>query len=126
MCPSVAVPSNGWGKQPTSTSQTTIGDDVERMRELRNNVYGHASSTGIPDPDFRGYLKSIQDICSRMDVQYGVTTFTDQLKDIEKFDFVPKAVSDYIDIVDRLLKKDNELQTELDNLKGNDNSSSLH
>ena len=48
MCPSVAVPSNGWGKQPTSMSQTTIGDDVERMRELRNNVMGMRQVQGFP------------------------------------------------------------------------------
>ena len=122
--PSVAAPSNGWGKLPVSASQTTTGDDVERMRDLRNNVYGHASSTGISDPDFRGYWKTIQDICTRMETQYGVTTFTHKLKDIEKIDFVSKAVSDYIDIVDKLLKnmkRDDDLQEELDSLKGNYN-----
>ena len=116
--PSVIAPSNGWGKRPTSASQTTTGDDVERMRDIRNNVYGHASSTGISDPDFCGYWKTIQDICSRMDTQYGVSTFTNKLKDIEKVDFVPKGVSEYIDIVDHLLKKDDDLQKELDNLTG--------
>ena len=118
--PSVVAPSSGWGKLPISVSQITTGDDVERMRDLRNNVYGHASSTGISDPEFRGYWKTIQDICARMDTQYCVSTFTDKLKGIEKVDFVPKAVSDYIDIVDELLKKDNELQNELQMLKGKD------
>ena len=116
--PSVAAPSNGWGKLSTSASQTTTGDDVERMRDLRNNVYGHASNTGISDPDFRGYWKTIQDICSRMDTQYGVATFTDKLKDIEKVDFVPKVVADYIDIVNKQLQKDDVLQKEIENLKG--------
>ena len=60
-----------------------------------------------------------------MDVQYGVTTFTDKLKDIEKIDFVSKTVSDYIDIVDKLLKKDHELQRELENLKGKTRSFNL-
>ena len=114
--PSVTAPSNGWGKFPTSYSQATTGDDIERIRDLRNTVYGHASSTGISDPDFRGYWKTIQDICSRMDSQYSVTIFTDKLKEIEKIDFVPKAVAD---IVDTLLKKDDYLEKELESLKGN-------
>ena len=113
---SVTSPSNGWGKLPTSFSQTTNGDDIERIRDLRNTMYGHASSTGISDPDFRGYWKTIQDICSRMDSQYSVTIFTDKLKEIEKIDFLPKAVAD---IVDTLLKKDDYLQKELESLKGN-------
>ena len=119
--PTVTAPSNGWGTLPSSSSHTTIGDDIEWIRDFRNTKYGHASSTGISDPDFRGYWKTIQDICSRMDTQYGVTTFTDKLKDIEKIEFVPKAVSDYIDIVDKLLKKDNDLKEEIDRLKGNYN-----
>ena len=116
--PSVTAPSSGWGKLPTSISQTSTGDDIERIRDLRNTVYGHASSTAISDPDFRGYWKTIQDICSRMDSQYGVTTFTDKLQQIETVDFVPKVVADYIDIVNKQIQKDDALHKELDNLKG--------
>ena len=115
---SVTAPSIEWGKLPSSPSQTTTGDDIERIRDLRNTVYGHASSTGISDPDFRGYWKTIQDICSRFDSHYGVTTFTDKLKDIEKVDFLPKVVSDYIDIVNKQIQKDDAMQKELDKLKG--------
>ena len=115
---SVTFPSNGWGKLPSLPSHTTTGDDIERIRDLRNTVYGHASSTGISDPDFRGYWKTIQDICSRMDAQYGITIFTDKLKEIEKVDFVAKVVADYIGIVNKQLQKDDALKRELENLKG--------
>ena len=114
----VIAPSNGWGKSPTSASQSTIGDDVERIRELRNGVYGHAVSTEIPDHVFRGYWKIVQDICSRMDSRYGGTMFSDKLKEIDKVDFVPKIVSDYNDIVNRQLQKDDVLQRELRGIKG--------
>ena len=115
---SVTSPSKGWGKIPSLPSHLTTGDDIERKRDLRNTVYGHASSTGISDPDFRGYWKTIQDICSRIDTKYGVNTFTDKLKDIEKVDFVPKVVANYIDLVNKQLQKDDALQKELENLKG--------
>ena len=91
--PSVTVPSHGWGKLPSCSSQTTVGDDVERIRALRNKC-GHASSTGIPELDFRGYWNIIQDICSRMDEKYGGTLFTDKLKGIE-------IIEDEIDIFNR-------------------------
>ena len=116
---SVVIPSNGWGKIPSSISQITTGDDIERIRELRNNVYGHASGSGIPDPVYHGYWKIFQDVCSRMDTRYGGTAFTDNLNDIANVSFVPKVVADYIDIVNKQLQKDDVLQTEIDTLKGN-------
>ena len=94
--PSVTVPTNGWGKPPTSFSDTTTGDDIERIRDFRNAVYGHASSTRISDRDFRGYWKTIQDICSRMDSQYSVTKFTDKQKEIEKTEEIESLKGNYI------------------------------
>ena len=130
--PSCVPPSLGWGNEPALPLQITIGDDVERMRSLRNKVYGHATSTTIPDNVFQGYWTTAVNICSRVDAYYGRTKYTDMLKDIEKIEFVQQKVSDYIDIVTKQIQNDekikrevgelqtrtDELQTDVDLLKG--------
>ena len=123
--PSCVPPSRGWGIEPSLPTQFTIGDDVERMRSLRNKVYGHATSTAIPDNVFQGYWTRATDICSHMDRHYGGTNYIDMLKDIEKIEFVHQKVSDYIAIVtkqiqndERLKKELEELQTAMDVMKG--------
>ena len=121
--PSVPPPSNGWGKLPSLPSHMTIGDDIELVRDFRNNVYGHADSTTIPDPVFQGYWNTVKDICTRMDGRYGGTVFTDKLKDIEKIDSVPKVI---IDVVKEQIQMEEGLKEELEGLKGNFNSKCIN
>ena len=116
--PSVPSPSNGWGKVPSLPSQLTIGDDIERIRDFRNSVYGHASSTAIPDHVYKGYWNSFKDVCCRMDRLYGGSVFTEKLENIEKIDSFPKVISDYIDIVNKQLQNDAFLKEELNELEG--------
>ena len=118
--PSVPAPSNGWGKLPSSSSHVTTGDDIERVRDFRNSVYGHADNTAIPDPVFQGYWNTVKDICTRMDGRYGGTVFTDNLQDIEKIDSVPKVI---IDVLKEQIQRDQQLKTEFEELKGNLNKS---
>ena len=115
--PSVVPPSNGWGNEPSLPTQMTTGDDVERMRSLRNKVYGHATSTGIADFIFQAYWISTRHICSRMDAHYGGTKYKDMLKDIGKIEFVHQTVSDYIDIVAKQIQNDEQLKTEVEELQ---------
>ena len=58
-------PTNGWGK-PVLSSGTTVGDDVERIRVLRNEVYGHISNTADAGKISSQFWSDVKDICSRM------------------------------------------------------------
>ena len=115
--PSIVPPSNGWGHEPLLPTEITIGDDVERMRSLRNKVYGHAPSTNIADYIFKAYWTTAGGICSRMDVQYGGIKYIDMLKDIETIEFVQQKVSDYIDIVTKQIQNDEQLKKEVEELQ---------
>ena len=115
--PSVVPPSNGWGNEPSLPTEITIGDDVERMRSLRNNVYGHATSTKIPDNVFQMYWSRAVDICARMDAHCGGTKYTYMLNEIERIEFVHQRVSDYIDIVTKQIQNDGQLKEEVDQLQ---------
>ena len=115
--PSVVPPSHGWGNEPTLPTETTTGDDVERMRNLRNTVYGHAPITAIPDTAFHGHWTIAQGVCSRMDALRGGTTYIDMLVEIEKIEFVHKKMSDYIDIVAKQIQYDEKLTKEIEELQ---------
>ena len=115
--PSILPPSHGWGNEPAHPTETTTGDDVERMRNLRNTVYGHASITTIPDTTFHGYWTIAQGVCSRMDALRGGTTYMDMLDEIENIEFVQKKVSEYIDIVTKQIQHDEKLTKEIEELQ---------
>ena len=59
-------PTAGWGK-PVSVGNKALGDDIERIRELRNTMYGHIASTSLPDNVYNDNMQLLNDICSRME-----------------------------------------------------------
>ena len=59
-------PTVGWGR-PVSAGDTALGDDIERIRDLRNTMYGHVASTSLPDSTYNFYMQELYDICNRMD-----------------------------------------------------------
>lgn len=68
LCPSLK-PTKGWGIEPDARD-TKIGDDIERLRVLRNNCFAHARSAKIPDDEFEDLLKNVKSVFQR------VKTFT--------------------------------------------------
>lgn len=68
LCPSLK-PTKGWGIEPDARD-TKIGDDIERLRLLRNNCFAHAYSAKIPDDEFEDLLKNVKSVIQR------VQTFT--------------------------------------------------
>lgn len=59
-------PSQGWGKEPTLT-QTKIGDDIERIRILRNQ-FVHSVNTNLSVESFNKFCTASIEIGRRVDV----------------------------------------------------------
>ncbi|XP_065927180.1 uncharacterized protein [Magallana gigas] len=89
LCCTSLTPTLGWGKVPDS-SHTQIGDDIERLRLMRNK-FAHANSAGIPDAEFQALwndLKSvIQRIQTLMNSVGSNVNYERKLADIERTDF---------------------------------------
>ncbi|XP_062585884.1 uncharacterized protein LOC134247557 [Saccostrea cucullata] len=67
ICTKVPLPTKGWGGNTMpSVGETTIGDDIERIRMIRNKMSGHISSASIPQSDFDDTWSLIIDICQRL------------------------------------------------------------
>lgn len=69
LCPSLK-PTKGWGTQPDD-ADIQIGDDIERLRLVRNNFHAHASSAAISDTDFKDIWKKLKSTIIRMQTNSG-------------------------------------------------------
>ncbi|XP_062580643.1 LOW QUALITY PROTEIN: ankyrin-1-like [Saccostrea cucullata] len=49
-----------------SVGETTIGDDIERIRMIRNSMFGHISSASTSQTEFDDTWSVITDICQRL------------------------------------------------------------
>ena len=53
VCQSITPPSQNWGvSNMPSQNEITVRDDIERIRLIRNKVYGHISEVAIPEIEF--------------------------------------------------------------------------
>ena len=60
-------PTAGWGKQ-VSAGDMALGDDIERIRELRNTMYGHVATTSLPT------------VCTTTTCRYYMTSATEWIR----------------------------------------------
>lgn len=75
-CPNIQHPTQNWGtSNMPAQSETTEGDDIERIRLIRNKLFGHISSPTISETDFKETWCLISEICKRMDNKIPNTLF---------------------------------------------------
>lgn len=87
--PTSLNPTRGWGKVPDS-SHMQIGDDIERLRLMRNK-FAHANSAGIPDAEFQALWNDLKSVIQRiqtfMNSMGSNVNYEQKLADIERTDF---------------------------------------
>ena len=67
LCGPQFTPTNGkWGKPPNQNHHS-VGDDIERLRILRNTLFGHIAALQINDLDYKSNLKELKSIFARFD-----------------------------------------------------------
>ena len=118
-------PSAGWGR-PVSAGDISLGDDIERIRCIRNEMYGHIASTYMSDSEYNNYMKILQDICSRMDTtHFGLLsspsprtqTFSQMLNNIQIACMDPEMENKYIDDMKRMRETDKETRDLIGDVK---------
>eukprot|EP00105_Crassostrea_gigas_P015053 XP_011431932.1 PREDICTED: uncharacterized protein LOC105331445 isoform X4 [Crassostrea gigas] len=87
--PTSLNPTKGWGKVPDS-SHMRIGDDIERLRLMRNK-FAHANSAGIPEAEFQVLWNDLKSVIPRIQTFMNSTgsnvNYEQKLADIERTDF---------------------------------------
>nr|XP_022316825.1 uncharacterized protein LOC111120402 [Crassostrea virginica] len=67
VCQNITPPSQRWGvSNMPSPNEVTVGDDIERIRLIRNKIFGHISEAAISETEFKDYWSIISNICTRM------------------------------------------------------------
>ncbi|XP_062616794.1 titin-like [Saccostrea cucullata] len=89
LCPQFK-PTQGWGKTP-STKDLQVGDDIERLRVFRNEMFAHLESSCVEDIVFTSQWQNLEQIFQRMQTflnQKGLSVnYKKNLKSIAKADF---------------------------------------
>ena len=110
-------PTAGWGKLPVEAWNTSLGDDIERIRDIRNEVYGHVATTYIPDVLYTRYMAELQAVCLRMDHNHAVSlmsttphhqSYTQILQYIQVTCMDPDSEARYTDEIRRMRETDRQ------------------
>ena len=79
LCTSVPKPSTKWGRNDMpGNHEVTLGDDIERIRIVKNGLQSHMPTTILNDAEFEDYWKILRDVCVRLDLQFN-KKYTDDL-----------------------------------------------
>ncbi|XP_062619293.1 uncharacterized protein LOC134280863 isoform X2 [Saccostrea cucullata] len=71
ICSTIPKPTKGkWGEEPTA-GEVTVGDDIERIRFIRNRLAAHVSSASTPQKEFNDTWSMMSDICQRLEAFTG-------------------------------------------------------
>ena len=83
LCASVPKPSSKWGRNDLPKShEVTLGDDIERIRIVKNGLQSHIPTTTLNDAEFEDYWKILRDVCVRLDSQFN-KKYTDDLDNLK-------------------------------------------
>ena len=67
LCPSLE-PTEKWGKTPIKKNNTNPGDDIERLRIYRNEMFAHAASASLSIGAYVQFIKEIGAVYARFDL----------------------------------------------------------
>ena len=119
-------PTAGWGKQ-VSAGDTALGDDVERIRVIRNEMYGHLSTTTLSDSTYNNFMQMLHDICNRMDTVHSGSlaspsprsqSYSQTLTDIQVASMDPAMEARYTDELRRMKEADKDTRDLIEAVKG--------
>nr|XP_022319238.1 uncharacterized protein LOC111122013 [Crassostrea virginica] len=84
VCQNITPPSQNWGVSiMPSPNEVTVGDDIERIRLIRNKLFGHISEAAISETEFKEHWSIIYGICSRIKPLLN-KDYVERLQDVEE------------------------------------------
>ena len=112
----LSPPANGWDRLPPATN-TTIADDIARVKYYRNTVYGHASQASVDDRSFSAYWQEIREALVRL----GGAHFRAEIDKLEYDCMDPDIEEHYRKQMTRWKKDDDSTKDMLEEIGGKEN-----
>ncbi|XP_062592308.1 uncharacterized protein LOC134253745, partial [Saccostrea cucullata] len=111
----IAAHSNGWGEIPYPGDRS-VAANIERIRLIRNQYYGHSADLSLSDSEFRHEWRNIRDIVVELERHLGTSTvYQDAVNEIKTCSMDPEQEKKYIDLLGDI----RELHSTVDNLSSN-------
>ncbi|XP_062572963.1 uncharacterized protein LOC134234938 [Saccostrea cucullata] len=105
----------GWGEIP-DPGDRSVAANIERIRLIRNQYYGHSADLSLSDSEFRQEWRNIRDIVVELERHLGTTTiYQDAVIEIKTCSMDPEQEKKYIDLLGDI----RELHTTVDYLSSN-------
>ncbi|XP_063417053.1 uncharacterized protein LOC134699382 [Mytilus trossulus] len=107
----VPMPTQGWDNQtPPLATEITVGDDIERIRRLRNEIV-HRGNTNVHDHELANYFSSFKDIARRLEVTLMLSNreFVSKIENVETCCIDEDTEQHYIKRLRELEKYETEL-----------------
>ena len=66
VCPNLIPPKYDWSPQsPPGPNDTSLADDIHRLRDIRNSIFAHITRTKVTNDEFQGLWAEIRAVISR-------------------------------------------------------------
>lgn len=83
-CPNLEQPTQSWEiTQMPAQNEITLGDDIIRIRLMKNTYVSHVHTTAISETDFKNLWSIIHDICTRMQARLPNTHYVQSLEEAQ-------------------------------------------
>jgi len=111
-----SCPATGWDSLPPPTD-TSIADDIARVKYYRNAVYGHANQASVDDASFNTYWQEIREALERL----GGTSFRAYIDNLEHDTMDPDMEEHFRELMKQWKKDDDSIKEKLDEMEGKRN-----
>lgn len=113
-------PTKGW-QTPPGPTDLSLGDDIYRLRIIRNTIYGHTTTTRVTAADFQTLWTELEDVIIRL-AKHGTLTqqqnISLRITVIRSQDLDPKGTKkELVEILSSWKKHDEQLRTHEEQLE---------
>lgn len=120
MCkPPIPAPTKGWSIPPSSTSHVTLGDDIERLRILKNHICLHINKPELSKTEFDDKIAELKDIAQRIDNFLAPSTdYVTEICEMETENMESEVCNYYIEQIKELKKREQDLVEKITTVEG--------
>ncbi|XP_062581858.1 uncharacterized protein LOC134243629 [Saccostrea cucullata] len=109
ICSTIPKPTKGkWGdNNMPAAGEISVGDDIERIRLIRNSLTAHVSSASTPQKEFDDTWSMMSDVCQRLEAFTG-KKYIDSLKGVQKLVLKEEGEDGIKAIIEKFAKDQHE------------------
>nr|XP_022319643.1 uncharacterized protein LOC111122284 [Crassostrea virginica]XP_022319644.1 uncharacterized protein LOC111122284 [Crassostrea virginica] len=117
VCQNITPPSQRWGgSNMPSPNEVTVGDDIERIRLIRNKIFGHISEAAISETEFKEHWSIMSGICTRIQTLLN-KDYVKRLQAVDERSIDPDTEEKYLQLLKRQVEEEKSTKVILQNLQ---------